>query len=102
MAACSAALRCATEGATPSSRSAVSAAPAATGMLFRRRGGRCAAPETSQGKPMAAAMARTAAPSSSPRTITVVSVSGCGSTLMVTSVIAPSVPQEPAMSLQRS
>ena len=64
--------------------------------------GRWAAPETSHGKPKAAAMARTAAASSRPARITVASVSGRGSTLIVTSVIAASVPKEPAMSLHRS
>ena len=51
---------------------------------------------------MAAVIAFTAAASSRPIIATVASVSGRGSVLMVTSVSAASVPQEPAMSLQRS
>ena len=64
--------------------------------------GRCAAPETSQAEPMAAAMARLAAASSSPDITTVASVSGLGRVFTVTSVSTASVPQEPAISLQRS
>ena len=51
---------------------------------------------------MAAAIACAARASSRPETITVASVSDFGSTLIVTSVMAASVPQEPAISLQRS
>ncbi len=51
---------------------------------------------------MAAAIALVAVASSSPSTRSVASVSALGSTLIVTSVIAASVPQEPARSLQRS
>ena len=58
--------------------------------------------DTSQDDPIAAAIARWPRASSRPRTSTVASVSGRGSVLMVTSVIAASVPNEPAISLQRS
>ena len=51
---------------------------------------------------MAAVMAAIARAGSRPRTNTVASVSGRGSTLIVTSVMTASVPQEPAISLQRS
>ncbi len=51
---------------------------------------------------MASAMAAIAFASSRPSTITVASVSARGSVLIVTSVIAPSVPYEPASNLQRS
>jgi hypothetical protein len=44
----------------------------------------------------------TAAASSSPDISTVASVSGFGNVFSVTSVKAASVPQEPAISLQRS
>ena len=94
-------IRCATEGATPSSRSAVTARAApvtrtATGA------GRCAAPDTSFGEPIAALIACAAFASSRPSTSSVCSVSARGSTLTVTSVIAASVPHEPAITLQRS
>ena len=58
--------------------------------------------DTSQDDPIAAAIASVARASSRPATSTVSSVSGLGSVLMVTSVIAASVPNEPASSLQRS
>jgi hypothetical protein len=51
---------------------------------------------------MAAVIARTAAASSRPSTVSVASVSAFGKVLMVTSVMAASVPNEPASSLQRS
>ncbi len=47
-------------------------------------------------------MAATARSSSRPRTASVVSVSAAGSTLKVTSVTTASVPQEPAIALERS
>ena len=64
--------------------------------------GTCAAPETSNGEPSAAVIARLAAMSSSPRSTSVRSLSGRGITFSVTSVMTASVPQEPASSLQRS
>jgi hypothetical protein len=51
---------------------------------------------------MALVIAALAFPGSRPRISTVASVSGAGSTLIVTSVMAASVPHEPAISLQRS
>ena len=51
---------------------------------------------------MAAAIAAQACASSRPSTNTVACVSGFGSTLIVTSVMAASVPQEPASTLHMS
>jgi hypothetical protein len=51
---------------------------------------------------MACAMTPAAASSVSPAIARVVSVSPAGSTLKVTSVTTASVPQEPAISLERS
>ena len=51
---------------------------------------------------MALVIASTALAGSRPRIRSVSSVSAAGSTLIVTSVMAASVPQEPAISLQRS
>ena len=95
--------RCATEGATPSSRSAVIAA-AGFGLDARRERRRTDAPRPtrrwtspsrrSSRAPPPHRRARAPAPSAS--------VSARGSTLTVTSVIAASVPQEPASTLQRS
>jgi hypothetical protein len=64
--------------------------------------GTCAAPDTSNGEPSAAVMARFAVTSSSPRNASVRSLSGLGITFRVTSVMTASVPQDPASSLQRS
>ena len=64
--------------------------------------GRCAAADTSADEPIAAVMALPAVASSRPSTISVSSVSARGNVLIVTSVMAASVPQEPARSLQRS
>ena len=64
--------------------------------------GRCAAPETSFDEFIAALIACAAFASSRPSTSSVCSVSARGSTFTVTSVIAPSVPHEPAITLQRS
>ena len=64
--------------------------------------GRWAAPDSSTGAFMARVIASPALRSSRPKTSKVSSVRGAGSTLMVTSVITASVPQEPAMSLGRS
>ena len=65
--------------------------------------GRCAAPDTSQDDAIAAVIASVGARRRRGRaTSTVSSVSGFGSILIVTSVIAASVPNEPASSLQRS
>ena len=54
------------------------------------------------GEPMAAAMAAQARASSRPCTMTVASVSALGSTFTVMSVMAASVPQEPANTLHMS
>ena len=51
---------------------------------------------------MAAAIARAACASSRPLTMTVACVSALGSTFSVTSVMAASVPQEPASTLHMS
>ena len=64
--------------------------------------GTCAAPDTSNGEPSAAVIARFAVTSSSPRSTSVRSLSGLGITFNVTSVITASVPHDPASSLQRS
>ena len=64
--------------------------------------GTCAAPDTSNGEPSAAVIARFAATSSSPRSTSVRSLSGLGITFKVTSVMTASVPQDPASNLQRS
>ena len=64
--------------------------------------GRCAAPLVSKGEPTAAQSASTARPSSRPGRTSVAERSGIGSTLKVTSVRNPSVPQEPAISFTRS
>src|SRR3984893_15395 len=99
-------LRWGSEAANPSRRNAVTAAPApassAPGIRAATFAGRWAAPETSPGEAMAAAIAATALPGSSPRSRTVSSVSGRGSVLSVTSVRTASVPQEPTISLDRS
>ncbi len=64
--------------------------------------GTCAAPDTSNGEPSAAVIARLAVTSSSPRSTSVRSLSGRGITFNVTSVMTASVPQDPASNLQRS
>ena len=51
----SACRRCATDGATPSSRSAVTAVPASAWTLAATGAGRCAAPDTSLAEPIASA-----------------------------------------------
>ena len=76
--------------------------PAVSGTRAATPAGKCPAPETSHDDPIAAVIAATAVAGSRPRRRTVVSVSGAGSVLIVTSVMAASVPQEPATSLQRS
>ena len=92
----------------PSSRSSVTARPCAarpaSAPVAGRNAefGRCAAPETSNGEPRAAVIARFAVTSSSPESISVRSLSGFGITFSVTSVMTASVPHEPASSLQRS
>ena len=92
----------------PSSRSSVSACPAdprsASPLIAARNAdaGRCAAPDTSNGEPSAAVIARFAVTSSSPDSTSVRSLSGLGITFMVTSVMTASVPHEPASNLQRS
>src|SRR6516162_5435230 len=85
-------LRSATEGEKPSSRSAVTASAAMSPASTRTAtpAGRCAAPDTSQEEPIALVMASIARAGSRPRTTSVCSVSGRGSTLIVTSVIAGS------------
>ena len=67
-----------------------------------RISGRCAAADTSQDDPIAADIAALARAASIPSSSTVASVSGLGNVLIVTSVIAASVPNDPASSLQRS
>ena len=89
-------LRGGTRSTAPSALAAISAMRAAAAA------GRCAAADTSADEPMAAAMALRAVASSRLSTSTVSSVSARGSVLSVTSVMAASVPQEPARSLQRS
>ncbi len=96
--------RWATEGAIPSMRKAVTASVAAASgpILTAMLRGRCAAPATSQDDPIAIVIAATAAASSRPVTSTVSSLSDFGSVLTITSVIAASVPNEPASTLHRS
>ena len=100
--------RSATDTSMPSTRTSVSASPGApswpSAPLPPRSAdaGTCAAAETSKDEPSAAVIARLAARSSSPRSTSVISLSGCGITFSVTSVITDSVPHEPASSLHRS
>ena len=97
-------MRSATEGEKPSRRNAVIAPPAISpaGTRTATSAGKCAAPETSHEEPMAAVIAVIACPGSRPRINSVCSVSGRGNTLIVSSVITASVPQEPAINLHRS
>ena len=97
-------LRCATEGATPSSRNTVTAPAGRRGFADARRdrcrqmrGRRDIGERTHRRRHRLAAAA-----SSRPNTSSVASVSARGSVLIVTSVMTASVPQEPARSLQRS
>ncbi len=96
-------MRWRTDGATPSMRSSVAASVRPIiGMRGVRYSGIWAAPDTSWGDPSALVMAAVAARSSRPNSTSVASVSGRGRTFSVTSVMIPSVPHDPASSLQRS
>jgi uncharacterized protein (UPF0261 family) len=94
-------LRCFTDGGTPSRRNTVADLSEERFDKAIPRG-RCAAPDTSHDDAIAADIAWLAWASSRPDINTVSSISGRGKTLIVTSVMAASVPNEPAMSLQRS
>src|SRR5690348_10388019 len=99
----SAGVREATDDAKPSNLSTVDACGLGNPSNHEAMwSGRCAAPDTSHEEPIAADIAAHASVSPRPATRTVASVSALGSTLMVTSVMAASVPHEPASSLHRS
>src|SRR5580693_7958875 len=92
--------RPATEGAKPSRRNAV--IEVENPWVLAANGGKCAAPDTSAGAPIAAQSAFTAGAGSRPVSINVAEVSPRGSTFKVTSVATARVPNEPASTRERS